>query len=168
MLKVDLALLKRERRVPIDARIPADHAMWQGLGARLEGPVEVDVEAQQAGEDVVVRGRVAGIAAEGCRRCLAPVRARFVDDVTWLYRTGLSGQEAEAEEVFALPRGRDLDLADAVRESVILAVPGYLLCDEGCRGLCPMCGANRNETMCGCGVSAGDDRWAALRRLRSD
>ena len=168
MLKVDLALLKRERRVSIDARIPPDHAMWLGLGARLEGPVEVDVEAQRAGEDVVVRGRVGGIVTEGCRRCLRPVRAPFDDEVTWLYRAGVSEEEAEAAEVYPLARGRELDLAAAVRESVILVAPGYVLCEEGCRGLCPTCGANRNETMCECGASAGDERWAVLRRLRSD
>ncbi len=169
MLKVDLALLERERRAPIDEVIPADAALWQDLGPALGGPVRLTGEAQQAGEDVVVRGRVQGVVADACRRCLRPVEEGFDDAVTWLFRAGVTAQEAEAEEVYVLPsRGTELDLSQAVRESVALAVPEYLVCDAACKGLCPHCGVNWNETTCDCREPAGDDRWAVLRRVRTE
>jgi uncharacterized protein len=53
-----------------------------------------------------------------------------------------------------------------VREAWLLAVPGFVTCRDGCRGLCPTCGADRNETACGCAERVVDERWAALRATR--
>jgi uncharacterized protein len=53
-------------------------------------------------------------------------------------------------------------LEDAVREQVLLALPGRTLCRQDCQGLCPQCGANRNRTNCGCVQPVVDSRWKAL------
>ena len=91
------------------------------------------------------------------------------EELTFLYRSGVRGVEAEAEEVYGLPeRGLELDLGPAVREHVLLAVPQFVICDEACRGFCPRCGTNLNEASCDCVVEEEDPRWAALRRLRSE
>jgi uncharacterized protein len=56
-------------------------------------------------------------------------------------------------------------LEDAVREQVLLALPGRMLCQQDCQGLCPQCGANRNRTNCDCVQPAVDSRWKALADL---
>ena len=53
----------------------------------------------------------------------------------------------------------------AVREQIMLAVPEFVICRETCRGLCPRCGTNLNESDCGCSEPQVDGRWAALKRL---
>jgi uncharacterized protein len=45
----------------------------------------------------------------------------------------------------------------------VVSVPMVILCADDCRGLCPVCGANRNRDACRC-QSAADPRWNALRR----
>jgi len=40
-----------------------------------------------------------------------------------------------------------------------------ILCAEDCKGLCPTCGANLNETDCDCKAPV-DARWASLKDLR--
>ena len=55
----------------------------------------------------------------------------------------------------------------ALREELILAVPDYGVCDQKCRGLCPVCGANFNKSLCNCGNDESDPRWDALEVLRS-
>lgn len=168
MLKADLGLLQRQRRLELEEMIPADDPMWQDAGVTLQGPLDVRLDVQQAGPDVAVLGRIQGTAALACRRCVVPVTVPLDETVTWLFRDGISAVEAEAEEVYALPaKSRELDLRPAVREQVMLAVPEFVSCSEACRGLCPRCGANRNEVDCGCEEPEIDSRWAALRR-RSD
>lgn len=165
MLEVDLGLLRRERQLPIDAEVPAEHEMWRATGVSLDGPLAVHLTAQQAGPDVVVRGTLTGRAALGCRRCLRPVQVGIDEEVTFLYRSGIGAVEAEREEVYALPeRSRTLDLTGAVREHVVLVVPQYAICDEACRGLCPRCGTDLNRDACACTDETTDTRWAALRR----
>jgi uncharacterized protein len=169
MLKVDLRQLARKRRIRIDQAIRADDPQWRPSGISLAEPLEVKLEAQFAGRDVLVRGSLQGRVSLPCRRCLVPVVLEVNEPVALLFRPGLSRVEAEAQEVYALPeRGDELDLAESIREQVVLAVPQYAMCAESCRGLCAQCGANLNETQCSCHAAEPDPRWAALRNLRPD
>ena len=58
-----------------------------------------------------------------------------------------------------------IDLGPLVRDAIVLELPMAPLCREDCRGLCPQCGADRNEGDCGC-VAPPDPRWANLDVLR--
>ena len=60
-----------------------------------------------------------------------------------------------------------LDLAGWARDAIAESVPALILCREDCAGLCPTCGANRNEVDCGCVPDETDPRWDALRGLSS-
>src|SRR5664280_489570 len=51
-----------------------------------------------------------------------------------------------------------------VEEQVQLELPLKALCRDDCRGLCPMCGADRNLAPCVCKPPA-DERWKSLRTL---
>jgi uncharacterized protein len=169
MLKVDLGLLARQHRMRIDAEIPGDDPMWDGTGITFEDGLDVGLEVQQAGADVVVRGHARGTAALACRRCTVSVTHELDEDLTFVYRSGIDAVEAEAEEVYVLPpRGQEVDLAPALLEHVQLAVPRYVVCNEACRGFCPRCGTDLNQASCDCVVEEEDPRWAALRRLRPE
>ena len=60
---------------------------------------------------------------------------------------------------------KDRELEDILREQVLLALPMQRVCSETCKGFCPVCGKNRNETACDCKTEGTDDRWGALRNL---
>src|SRR5688572_18951860 len=165
----DLRRLERENRLAIGAELRVERGGRREGQLAVAGPLRVRLEAQQAGHDVVVRGNLNGSVALACRRCLAPVTAPIDEDVSLVFRPGLSRVEAEAEEVYALPaRGDELDLSDAIREQVVLAVPQYGMCIEDCRGLCQHCGTNLNQEQCDCTSNAVDPRWSVLRALKKD
>jgi uncharacterized protein len=169
MLKVDLGQLQGGARLRIDARVPATDPLWGGSPPDGLEVLEVRLEVQAAGGDVIVRGEIEGTVRAACRRCLEPVATSFREPVTLLFRPGLEGEAVDREEAYTLPtRAREIDLGPAVREHALLAVPEYLLCRAECAGLCPRCGADLNRGPCGCTSEEMDERWAALRRLRSD
>lgn len=64
--------------------------------------------------------------------------------------------------------GKTIDLAPALREQLLLALPPPPLCKEECKGLCSACGADLNQTDCGHAQKAPDLRWAALKNVRLD
>ncbi len=64
--------------------------------------------------------------------------------------------------------GDQIDLAPAVREYVLIELPDGPLCRDDCAGICPVCGADRNESHCECDTSVRDERWAALDDLHLD
>lgn len=169
MLTVDLGQLQRAVRLEIEAQVDPSDSLLAGTDVQLARPLDVRLEAHQAGADVVVRGRLRGELALSCVRCLKPVRRELDEEITLLYVEGLDEVSAEDQEVYALPeKGRTLDLSPAIREHVLLAAPRFAVCREACRGLCPTCGADLNEETCECGESKVDERWAALRRLGSE
>ena len=168
MLHVDLNRLRRDGRAQIEEEIAEDAAFWASTDLEPRSPLDVRLEAQQAGPDVVVRGRVAGRFGGECRRCLESVTVKVDEELGRMYREGEDMADEESEDVLPLPPGSELDLTEPVRETVLLAVPKYVYCREECQGLCPQCGTNLNVSTCECTLEDTDERWAPLRRLKSE
>ena len=152
----------------VEARIPPDDALWEGSGLAWSGPVDLRVRVSAAGSgEMVGRGRVTGTLAGECRRCLEPVGAELDEDLTMVFVAGESEADSADAGAFAFDEGSgELDLSEAVREEVLLAVNPYVVCDPECPGLCPKCGANLKEGACGCTEEETDPRWDALRELK--
>jgi uncharacterized protein len=81
--------------------------------------------------------------------------------------------EPESDGSFALEdaeedtyQGKELNLAPAVREQILLSLPSAPLCSEDCKGLCPKCGKDLNDGDCGEGRTVMDPRWAALKGIQ--
>jgi uncharacterized protein len=169
MLRVDLGQLDREGSVVVEASVSADDGLWEGTDLRWTGDVTVELRVTLAGTgEVVARGHVRGRLRQECRRCLRLVETDVVEDLTMVFVE--EGSE-DGEEGGAYPfesRGAELELGEAVREEVVLAVNPYVVCDPECRGLCPKCGAKLDEGECGCTDDEADPRWAALRDLKSE
>ena len=140
---------------------------------RLTAPVDLDVEIHKDASKVRVTGRVATTLRLDCGRCLeafeVPVDAAF--DALLLpaeSNTGHGESEQEvADEDLGVSFYQDdtLDLAELMREQFYLALPMKPLCQPDCKGLCPVCGINRNRETCTCQTEWTDPRFEALRRL---
>jgi uncharacterized protein len=140
--------------------------------ARLLESPEVHGQAVRKGDKVRVNGTVSALAEVDCDRCLksieAPIETAF--DVTYVPASVLNEEGAhevgEDELEFSFYDEPVIDIDELVREQILLALPSRLLCTEECKGLCPVCGANRNEVEnCGCERNEIDPRWSALKNL---
>jgi len=107
-----------------------------------------------------------------CARCLDPVAQHIDRKFDLLYRplgVDRKGDEAaihEPDTEIGYYQGDGLQLEDALREQILLAVPIKLVCKDECKGLCPQCGGNLNRESCSCAVPQTDVRWAALKDLK--
>jgi uncharacterized protein len=128
--------------------------------------VPLDAEAEA---DVTLTAFSGGIEAVGqvtapwvgiCRRCTAPVAGELRVRVQERF---CDAPEAE-DELYPIIDDT-IDLGPMVRDAVVLELPMAPLCREDCAGLCPQCGADRNEGACSC-VAPRDPRWANLDVLR--
>ena len=70
-----------------------------------------------------------------------------------------------ADGSFTIDQQHVLDLSEAVRQYSIASQPMKPVCHEGCRGLCPGCGVDKNSNSCTCEDETVDPRWTALSRL---
>jgi uncharacterized protein len=121
------------------------------------------------GADVVVQGRLTATVPQTCGRCLEsfPARVDARVDVRLLPRpvTGDSMELGADDLDTDLYTDDQVDLNRVVETETTLALPMKPLCREDCRGLCPVCGGNRNLDPCACPERAPDPRLAPLRDL---
>ena len=145
-----------------------------------------DVEVQQAGPlaiegvaellansdgEVRIRGKLSVIMKSDCDRCLGEALYPLNADLDLFYRPmsyiardeEVEIDEGEAEIGFYA--GDGMELEDILREQVLLLLPMQKICREDCKGICPLCGKNRNEADCQCKLETADDRWKALRDI---
>jgi uncharacterized protein len=74
--------------------------------------------------------------------------------------------DTTVSSVVHLDAGRPiLDLDELIRQQLWTELPLQALCDPECRGLCPNCGANRNENECRCPPSTEESPLAGLSVL---
>jgi uncharacterized protein len=133
---------------------------------RLES---IALEVEPDGAEVFVRGRLRASLPLTCGRCVEsfPGRIDAEIDVRLVPRpVGADSVELGSDDLDVDFYDDDqLDLARVVVNEATLALPMKPLCRPDCRGLCAVCGANRNVVACTCAQRPPDPRLAALRDL---
>jgi DUF177 domain-containing protein len=125
---------------------------------RDDEPAEVSVLAEGVIEGILVSGEVGGVLHMACSRCLREFDDPFAHEVeeTFFY--------SEPEENYHVDGDR-IDLEPMLRDVILLATPTAPLHAADCKGLCPVCGQDRNEIDCGHTQDTADLRWAPLKEL---
>lgn len=140
---------------------------------RQATPLEINGTAEliPATEEIRVRGRLKVRMEADCDRCLAAAEHEIGADFDLFYRpesTAIRREEVEldaGETEIGYYSGGGLELKEVLREQVLLALPMQRICRQDCKGICPVCGQNRNDAECGCAPRPVDERWAVLKNL---
>ena len=136
------------------------------------GPVRWRGQIQRLDSGFLLRADLAYDQTLACQRCLGSVTEPVEEEIELLlvrHEPGAEEEERELEEEdlgIMVVDGDEVDLRPVLLEQMQLNVPMRPLCREECAGLCPTCGANRNEGDCGCETETTDPRWAGLADLR--
>ena len=145
------------------ARIPEEGSHYEGseLDSIFElendplinafGAVEYTLYAQRVSDELVVRGTLVAEVEMRCARC------------SEFFSTTVS--VSDFLRAYPAPEGTDsVDITEDLREEILLHVPGFAVCGEGCKGCCAQCGANLNDGSCEC---KRDDRSSPFSALDS-
>lgn len=146
------------------ARIPEDGSRYEGSdpGSILQvesdplidetGDVSYELYAQRVSGELVARGTLAAELKMRCARC---------SEFFWT-----TVRVSDFLRAYPLAEGDDVvDITEDLREEILLHVPGFALCREECKGMCPQCGANLNMGSCECSVKDSPSPWAVLDQL---
>ena len=117
-----------------------------GEAVRLSADVEADVQSR-------------------CALCLEPVHQHLAAQIDALF-----AREPDPEDPDQFPlEGYKIETNDVAREALLLELPMRFLCSEDCKGICPVCGTNRNIAPCTC--QEGGERqnpFSALSKLLTE
>jgi uncharacterized protein len=146
-----------------------DERLWQLTPLETRGSAQLlDFEEGE----IRINGSLGVVMGAECDRCLEEARIEVKSDFDLVYMPATDAPVAAETEVardgleVGFYEGPGLDLKEVVREQVLLAMPMQQVCNEACKGICPVCGQNRNQIECHCELKAADDRWAALKNLK--
>ncbi len=121
---------------------------------------------------LLIRGALDVTISVPCDRCLTEVLTTLhlvIDKSIPIKNSKDAEPDLESEEdddqleQLEYMNGCQLDADRLVYEEILFAWPAKVLCKEDCRGICPNCGANLNETDCGCDRTVPDPRMAAFQ-----
>ena len=152
-------------RISASKTYPIGALDYHGAEFHQVGDLKLDVVAELIGAEIHVRGHFGTLVECTCDRCLGTVQIPVERDLDLFYRPmkEIAREEeieiSEDESGIAFYPEEGIELADVVSEQVILAMPMKVVCQpDYCKGLCPVCGANRNLEPCNCPKPASETR----------
>lgn len=140
-------------------------------GMELVEPVRGNIRMTRTNRGVLVSARLDTKARLECSRCVescvTPIHITFSEEYIPVVDviTGAPVHIPHESHDYLIRENHVLDLAPAVREYGLLALPMQPLCREDCPGLCPRCGKNLNEGSCRCSSTMNDERLHVLELL---
>ncbi len=168
---IDLITLEKSQ-FPFSHSFAPDEIDLDVETAKLKDAVKVEGELTKRIVQTDVKGEIFAEVETECSRCLLaadlkleiPFEAAFVTSENYT-----EAKEAELKEDdldISIFNGDKIDVMELVREQILLNLPEQAFCREDCRGLCEICGANRNLIDCNCEEKEVDPRWQGLRELK--
>jgi uncharacterized protein len=177
LIQID-KLKRRPRQIEVDesaSYFPVLLELGEKGAIAFNEPIKGDLEAVWAGEFIEVTGQLATEISIACARCLAPVVVPLDIRFTLSYansdNTGAVADVEELEiqddELGLIPfDGPEIDLQPDLEQEIVMALPQQALCQETCKGLCPVCGGNLNMNCCNCEQPALHIGMSALKNFK--
>jgi uncharacterized protein len=169
-MRIELASLESGKGTFTHAYAPGELVL-EDSRVSLREPPTVSGDIRQKGQRVRVHGRVLGRVQVECDRCLKlvelPVDSRF--DIEYITAEDYQAQRAveltEDDLSLSVFDGEAIDVDELVTEELLLTLPDHILCSESCKGMCAVCGVDKNLSECKCDTQQVDSRWAGLKEL---
>ncbi len=166
MMKINVIKAKKEigSQETFEFVTSAEKIDLESEGPWVGSEIKVTGELVNNGRVLTIKGVIHATANNQCHRCLENFITKMDIPFSEDYQEN-NDVEIDEEADLAYYNGDEIDIADVVRESIILAEPLKVLCSKSCKGLCPHCGINLNTTVCSCNNDRIDPRLAVLSQL---
>ena len=157
-MQFNVASLLKEHTGAMREYVIDDDVRVDGEKHHVSGRARLD----RTPDGILVRAQIAGRQSAQCSRCFEEEYIPAID-----VNTGARVETPEGEEdAYRINDHHILDLSEPIAQYWSMSVPLAPLCEEACRGLCPICGEEIGASDHACTREQIDDRWAALKNLK--
>ncbi len=146
--------------VQIEKMLELDSELFCDSGIILNTPVSVSGDIKSISNMLYMTLAISAEYVAQCSRCLSDTTEVLKFTINEVFAK--PELENENDDVIILD-SNEINLGDIVVESLSCALPITSLCNENCKGLCPVCGCNLNIEECSCEVEDIDPRLAVLK-----
>ena len=164
-LDVSKALVAQGEEVPFSLEIQLPDTVLLGEPVAFPDAVSLQGACISVGEVISLRGELRFTASSRCVLCLTQAEKSFAVPFEVIYALT---PDPENPDLYVYD-GAWIDPADAVADAALLALPMQWRCAETCKGLCPVCGVDRNMTSCSCRMEMQQKHpFSALQQLLNE
>lgn len=158
MLKISPKQLEKGEMRLLGLLSPSELQLEDDAIVKYRHDVEYDLTASLVSGGVLVFGTVSTALDCTCGRCLKIFEFKVCLDKLYHF---YEDSALETEEI---------DLTPDIREDIVIALPQNFICSSKCRGICQVCGGDRNVTRCDCSTDKHpvNNAWDVLDKLVLD
>ena len=164
MIKLNVAEIKKRLvgKTEFHFEVDARELKLAKEDLAIVAPIFVDGEISNAGDVLLLKATLRTKVERECARCLKTFIAETETEV--LEKFFHANADNIEQDAFSYEFDV-VDIAEALREGLLVAEPLQVLCKEDCQGLCPVCGIDKNVKSCDCDAATVDPRLVALQQL---
>jgi uncharacterized protein len=130
----------------------------------FDEPVVFEVTLTNTGAGIVASGTATARVTTPCVRCLCDTCIAIEAEVEGFYvRPGHEDEFPEEQEIELIGDDSTIDLEPAITQSIVVDLPFAPVHAPDCKGICPVCGADRNISSCACEVATAVSPFDALK-----
>jgi uncharacterized metal-binding protein YceD (DUF177 family) len=124
-------------------------------------PNEINVAGRLSGELMLVKLKeeISALVTDAvipvrftCNKCLKDfVEEVFIPAAEREFLSYKPRKVIDENDIYVIDiKNLTIDLTEMMRQEIILHFPLIPVCSKGCKGICPICGSDRNKKACGC------------------
>lgn len=162
-MKINIKDLSKSSPVHMEVDLQEDIGVLEFNGDTLKflEPVRLTGTITSNNGILRLKGELNLVLELNCHRC----------SKGFTYKTVISIEECytNAEKIpddFYSFNGNEIDLMPMVFDNILTNIPMKILCMQECKGLCGICGSNRNDDDCSCKTQEFDPRFEALLKIK--
>jgi len=154
-------LASKEAPVELHGRLDLKEAVSGRNDIRLKEPITASLRVRSESGTAIVAGTLTADLELTCAKCLKKVDERVEFPVTEMFT--MQPGVAERDEDIHLVQDEIVELTPYLQDAFIVQLPMAAVCSQQCKGLCPVCGNDRNAGSCDCVQDQIDPRLAGLK-----
>ena len=151
-------LRSEENSADLDQEFAIGYIDYGGEKIQLAGPVLLKGTLTNFAGDIILKGKISLRIKTSCHLCLEGIEQGFEFDVEERFT------KEESEDAYRIEKD-SIDLKTPILDNIELNLPVRFLCSKECKGLCPICGKNKNKNNCTCRVEETDPRLEVLKQF---
>jgi len=134
---------------------------------KFAGSVLLNCEMDKSSSQIILNCNLQITAKQVCDRCTAESEDVIETDFKNIYFLTRNRVNEDESGIYYLSSDDDtIDLTVNTIENALLTLPMKVLCNENCKGLCAICGVNKNEEGCNCVADTSNPVWEKLLKLK--
>ena len=161
---IDVSSILKEfgGKINFDDKVEIPDLNFGGSDYRFGEPLSVKGGVSNTGGALTLRAEISGVMTTQCARCMKDIDVPICFTISETLMRSDDEETVPDDEDVIVFEGNTVLLDEIIENNFIMNLSPRYLCREDCKGLCPKCGKDLNEGICGCEDDEIDPRWAAL------